>query len=318
MREMSMHARTFPVFGFVVAVLNQKEEQEGANMTMPKILTTLGVTTLMGMGVASAADLAARPYTKAPPPVAAVFSWTGCYGGGSVGAAFGRSDFSWTDIQEVPTGFTAGAATVLPAAANARLSDTGVAAGVQVGCNYQTGALVFGGEADIQWTDIKTSRTATSLGNTNGGPATIVPGAISESLSSDWLSTFRGRVGYAWDRVLVYGTGGLAVANVRTFDQVCFPTAGIPGCNTASNSSTRTGWVAGGGIEWAFAPSWSIKGEYLYADLGNTGSQSILTTAAGATPFPLATINHNHNFIEQTARVGVNYRFNWGPLATRN
>jgi outer membrane immunogenic protein len=267
------------------------------------------IISVAGLGAASAADMA----VKARPAPVVVFSWTGCYVGGSVGAAQGRSNFNWSNITEGPTGLAVGAATVLPAAANARLSDTGVAAGGQVGCNYQTGALVFGGEADIQWTDIKTSRTATSLGNTNGGPATIVPGAIAESVSSDWLATFRGRAGYAWDRVLVYGTGGLAVANIRYFDEVCFPTAGLPGCNTASSSSTRTGWVVGGGIEWAFAANWSVKAEYLYADLGNTTNRSIYTTLAGATPFPLATINHNHNFIEETARVGVNYRFNLAP-----
>ena len=80
------------------------------------------------------------------------------------------------NITEGGTAFAAGAATVLPAAANARLEGSGFAGGGTVGCNYQTGSFVFGGEADIQWTALSTSRTATSLGNTNGGTCNDRPG----------------------------------------------------------------------------------------------------------------------------------------------
>jgi outer membrane immunogenic protein len=261
---------------------------------------------------ASAADMAPAPvYSKAPAPLPPPFSWTGCYVGGVVGGAWDRSDFNWTGITEGAGAFAAGAATVLPAAADARLSSSGFAGGGQVGCNYQTGSFVFGGEADIQWTDLKTSRYATSLGNTNGGPATIVPGQIAETLNGHWLSTFRGRAGYAQNQWLIYVTGGLAVANIGYFDQVCFPTAGIPICNTASSSTTRTGWVAGAGGEWAFSRDWSVKVEYLYADLGNTSYTSIATTAAGTILNAGSTIYHNHDFTEQTVRVGLNYHFNW-------
>jgi outer membrane immunogenic protein len=278
--------------------------------------TLLGAAvTILGIAPALAADMAPR-YTKAPAPAPmAVYNWTGCYVGGTLGGAWGRSNNDWTGITESATAFAAGAATVLPAAANARLEGSGFAAGGTIGCNYQTGRFVFGGEADIQWTDINTTRTATSLGSTNGGPATIIPGAITESLRSNWMSTIRGRAGFAQDRWLAYVTGGLAIADVRYFDQLCFgPPAAVPGCNTASSSETRTGWVVGAGLEWAVSGNWSVKAEYLYADLGNTTNRSLYTaTAGGGNPFPNATINHNHNFVEQTARVGLNYRFNWAP-----
>ena len=84
---------------------------------------------------------------------------------------------------------------------------------------------------------------------------------------------------------------GLAVwlwrRSTTSRSQACFPTAGVPGCNTQSSSSTKTGWVAGAGVEWAFAPNWSMKAEYLYADLGkHTTYRSITTTAAGCQPVP--------------------------------
>jgi outer membrane immunogenic protein len=264
---------------------------------------------LTGPGGALAADMA----VKARPVPVAVYSWTGCYVGGTVGTAWGRSDFDWSNITESGTAFAAGAATALPAAANARLHSTGFAGGGEVGCNYQTGAFVFGGEADIQWTDIGVSRTTTSVGDTTGGPG-IVPGAITESMSSHWLATFRGRAGFAQDSWLVYATGGLAVANVSYFDQVCFGAlALVPSCNTAASSGTRTGWVVGGGIEWAVFQNWSIKAEYLHADLGHTTNTSILVpTAGGVNPFPNATINHNHNLTEDVVRIGANYKFGWG------
>lgn len=270
-----------------------------------------------GLGVASAADMAVKaPVYKAPPP-AVVATWTGCYVGLNAGADWGRSNFSWTGITESATAFAVGAATVVPAAANAKLTDTGFIGGGQVGCNYQTGVIVFGGEADFDYTDLSASRTAISLGNTNGGPATIVPGNITESFSSHWLSTIRGRLGVASGNWLFYGTGGAAIANMSFADQLCFPTAGTPTCNSASGSTTRVGWAAGAGVEWKFTGNWSFKAEYLHADLGNFSYTSVGTTAAGVVLLPAATITHNHNLREDIFRVGVNYGFWAGPVVAK-
>ena len=159
---------------------------------------------------------------------------------------------------------------MFPAAANATISKAGVTGGGQVGCNYQAGWLVLGLEGDVEYTGLNANRAAVSLGNTNGGPATIIPGNISESFSSQWLSTVRGRLGFASGAWLYYATGGLAIANVSFADQVCLPSAATPTCNTASSSNTRTGWAAGGGIEWKIASSWNVKAEYLYVNLGNS------------------------------------------------
>ena len=152
----------------------------------------VGVVTLAALP-AFAADIPVRIPTKAPVMVAPVSNWSGCYIGANAGATWGRSDTTWTGITESPTGFAAGAATVIPAAANARFGNTGFVGGGQVGCNYQNGSLVLGVEADAQYTGLNVTRTAVSLGDTNGGPPTITPGNITENFQSRWLSTARAR-----------------------------------------------------------------------------------------------------------------------------
>jgi outer membrane immunogenic protein len=259
---------------------------------------------------AFAADGLLPPPPSLPPQG---WSFTGCYIGANVGAAWGNSNFNWSNITESATGFSPGAATVLPQAADVSLDRAGFIGGGQAGCNYQPGWLVFGFEGDFGFTNVGVSQTTVSLGNTNGGPSTIVPGNISESFSTDWLSTVRGRVGVASGAWFYYATGGLAIARASFFDQVCFPpSAREPTCNTASWAGTREGWVAGAGIEWKITPAFSTKVEYLFADFDNLDSTSIATTPAGATPFPEATITHDHTFNESILRVGVNYQFVWG------
>jgi outer membrane immunogenic protein len=183
--------------------------------------------------------------------------------------------------------------------------DTGVTGGGEIGCNFQSGSFVYGIEGDWEYTGLSASRLATSVGT-----ALIVPGAISESWKSSWLATVRGRAGFAVDRVLFYGTGGLALANVKYFDQNCFGVlAGVPGCNTATSSNTKAGWVAGAGIEWAVGGNWSIKGEFLYVDLGKATNTSLFAPNVGVNPFPNAFITHNHHLTENILRAGLNYRF---------
>lgn len=274
---------------------------------------------LVAFGVAAVAALVGTPAFAAdivfpsPPPPPPGWSFTGCYIGANVGAGWGNSTFSWTNITENPTtAFNTGAATVLPEAADASLDRAGFLGGGQVGCNYQPGWLVVGVEGDFDFMNLDVGRTTVSLGNTNGGPSTIVPGNISKSFSTDWLSTVRGRAGVASGAWFYYATAGLAIAKASFSDQLCFPSAATPTCNTASSSGTREGWVAGAGIEWKLAPAWSTKLEYLYVDFGNTSYNSIATTSAGSSPFPDATITHVHAFNENIIRIGVNYQFVWG------
>jgi outer membrane immunogenic protein len=276
---------------------------------MKKLFGLFGI--IFVVGPALGADMSVRRGASWAAP-----SWTGCYGGINLGGVTGGVKDRWTNITETPAGaggastgfvgFATGAATVLPAAANATLNGSGVSAGGQLGCIVQSDSWVWGAEADIQYTGLDSSRAATSLGNTNGGPSTIAPGQITESFSSRWLSTIRGRLGYAMGPVLFYGTGGVAFADVHYADQVCFPTAGIPGCNAASSNVTPVGFAVGGGIEWEFAPMWSVKAEYLFVDLGTNSFDS---TFVSTQTFSSATITHNHHLTENLGRVGLNVRF---------
>ena len=220
------------------------------------------------------------------PPLWSLPTWNGCYIGVNLGGVAGRDRDNWTGITDNA------AATVLPPAADASLSGSGIIGGGQFGCIAQTGAWVWGAEGDIQYTGLAESRSATSAGT-----ATLGPGQISESFSSHWLSTIRGRVGYATGPMLFYGTGGVAFAGVNVFDQVCFSAAG---CNAASSSSTPVGFAVGGGIEWAFAPNWSVRAEYLWVDLGTI-------TVDNSSAF--LAITHNHHLTENVGRLGLNVRF---------
>ncbi|WP_426407168.1 outer membrane protein [Bradyrhizobium ganzhouense] len=213
-------------------------------------------------GAASAADLAARPYTKAPVAVASVYNWTGFYLGIVGGGA-------WEDASTAPKmkgGFVGGTA----------------------GYNWQTGNVVYGLEADAAWADVSASVTG----------ATVVPGfgVVSTTLSgkTDAMGTVRGRLGYAVNNVLFYGTAGYAWIDNKL-------TVSALGASV-SDSKFHSGWTVGAGVEAFFAPQWSVKGEYLYRSLGGE------TYFTGA--LPTGTLNFH------TVQVGVNYHFN-GPIVAK-
>jgi outer membrane immunogenic protein len=201
------------------------------------------------------------PAAYLPPPVP-VYSWTGFYIGINGGGAFGNSN--WLD-------------SVLGNSGNFNVS--GALVGGQVGANYQIGQFVLGVEGDGDWQNLD--------GTTTGGSCA----GVGCETKSDWLATVRGRAGYAWDRVLFYGTGGAAFANVK---------AGA-GALPFSNS-TQVGWTAGAGVEYAFAPNWSAKVEYLFVDLQNA---SCPVGSCGSTT---TNVSLNENVI----RGGVNFKFG-GP-----
>jgi opacity protein-like surface antigen len=132
------------------------------------------------------------------------------------------------------------------------------------------------------------------------------------------FSTFRARAAYAWDRLFIYGTSGLAVADLQSQTNVTFGTVPVLGVysgatHVASTSLTRPGWVGGGGAEYAFAANWSLKGEYLYMDFGTYSYSSPLI--AETAPFgPGYSWGSSVREREQLVRIGLNYKFNWSPL----
>ena len=267
---------------------------------MKRIAATLFATVSLTLGsaqIVSAADLA----TKAPIiPVAPLYHWTGFYAGLSGGGAWANTDI---DYSASLFGFNgAPGAAFLNAGTSGRLNTSGFTGGGQIGYNYQVGPVVWGLEADLNYTGLSGTRNIAL----NFSPIGVnITDPFTQTMQSNWLATFRGRLGYATGSLLFYATGGLAVANVSYTDFAFFPASNST--NAASSSGTRTGWTVGGGAEWMIAPRWSIKAEYLYVDLGSTSYTSVNTFLN--TPPNLATITNNHQLAENIGRVGFNYQF---------
>ena len=230
-------------------------------------------------GAAFAADLPPRP-APAPyiPAVVPVYNWTGFYIGGNAGAAWTKINVndslgdSWSNSQQAV-----------------------FAGGGQVGANYQFNWLVVGVEADFDWLS----------NNHNSSNAISTPiGALQFSANDRWITTLAGRVGVAADNWLFYakGGGGWVGVNNPTLTNV-----NTGGSISVSNSNSTTGWLAGGGIEWGFAPNWTARVEYDF--LGLNDSNFTLPSP----PIGGPTVITTHDVHVQTATVGINYLFNWHP-----
>ena len=220
---------------------------------------------------AAAADL---PVKARPMAVAAVYNWTGCYIGGNVGGKWART----TDDVSVPA--TAGSPAAVTSFASA--TSTTLIGGGQAGCNYQAPGSnwVFGLEGDVDWQRWSITRTQ----NVNFAP--FVAGDTFD-ISSKWQGSARGRIGYAWDRWMLYATGGAAFTGVRVASN--FPIF-VQGATTfpatfGEASQTLVGPTVGGGFEYAFANNWSFGVEGRYSWYGTrTFNTGLVAAAAVITP----------------------------------
>jgi outer membrane immunogenic protein len=224
---------------------------------------------------AFAADLAVAPArmpTKAV--VATAYSWTGFYIGVHGGGGWNK--------------FT-GADPTIPGDPGSSVNGSGAVAGGQIGGNYQIGNVVLGVEGTYAWSDIKVS---------DGGPFAGGAG-FTATFKNDYIATVAGRVGYAFDRVLIYGKGGAAFTRDRLDAN-----NGLAGAlaGSATGSFDRTGWLAGVGVEWAFLPNWSVKAEYNY--MGFRSVTEVPTTTGNLAASPAAV-----KLDLQTAVIGINYKF---------
>jgi outer membrane immunogenic protein len=238
----------------------------------------------------SAADLGARPISKAPvaAPIA-LYDWSGFYIGGHIGGTWGDKDWSVAPGTALaPLGIAIPVAGVFSIGSH---RTDGFLAGGQVGFNWQTGAWVFGIEGQGSWT------------NADGEHFCDV--AIVCRTEINWMATAAGRIGYAFNNLLLYAKGGAAFIDEDHFI-IDTPT----GFTLASASKTRTGWMVGGGLEWGFTPNWSAKIEYNFMDFGNEA----ITFAVVGVP----AINIDIDQQVHVVKGGINYRFNWGaPVAAR-
>jgi outer membrane immunogenic protein len=258
-------------------------------------------------GPTLAADL---PTHKAPPPEPPpACLWCGFYLGGNVGDAWGSSAITSNSGFPAPP-FIPGDVAALSAAESRSVSSTGFIGGAQAGYNFQNGPLVWGVEGDFDYLGLRGSKNgagpipSTLPGGLVGPPTAFFSTAT--SVSTNWLFTARPRVGWAVDTWLFYVTGGLAVGQ-ENFSQT--PTVLAPFGSQNNFSATRVGYAVGAGVEYALSRQWSLKGEYLYVDLGKSGASS--STLTPALPAGFGTFNGS-SAVALTAnigRVGLNYHF---------
>jgi outer membrane immunogenic protein len=195
---------------------------------MKKILfVTASFVALSAASSASAADLAARPYTKAPPMVAAVYDWTGFYIGINGGGGFSHN--SWDAVGFGPEGSH---------------DASGGTVGGQIGYRWQMGQVVFGVEAQGNWADFSGDNVSNLFATRN-------------RTRIDAFGLFTGQIGYAFNNVLLYAKGGAAITDNK-YDIFAFP----GGALLATNNDTRWGGVVGAGVEYGFSPGWSVAFEY--------------------------------------------------------
>jgi outer membrane immunogenic protein len=277
---------------------------------LASLLATAAALTI-GFSGAQAADVAAPRYVKAPAKAAEpAWNWSGFYLGADVGGvaqttASGRSDFFQSDGEE-------GGGTPVNNPQSQTPSSSAVIGGVHAGYNWQISHLVLGVEGDWQWTGARSSfcretdETSLPCSDNDRGFLTV-------NGETRGIGTIRGRVGYAFDRVMVYGTGGVAFVDLR--DGIAADCR-VEGCGFSSNanltsanfSMIKTGWVAGAGVEWMLSPNWILRSEYLHVDAGTVSDRLNLaqTNCNGDGPCG-ASWSHGNRY--DIGRVGVSYKF---------
>ena len=234
------------------------------------------IALLLAATAAGAADLPGRfGALPASVPEPAAYSWTGAFAGVQAGYAWGddrAKEFltqtgQWTGLQ-------------FP------YKTSGGLAGIHAGANYQISSLVFGVIGDLEYSGLK--------GGFRDNPGPGNPGGVS-NVTVRGQGSLRGRVGYAYDRLLVYGTGGLALANLKYL--YLNPSSGLG----ETTSSYHTGWTAGGGVEYAFTDHFLGHIEYRYTNLGSFRYDSKVAYPG------FLTGEQRPRF--STARVGASYKF---------
>ena len=257
----------------------------------------LATASLVALGIAapaSAADIAPRPYTKAPPPVVAYYDWSGFYIGANGGGGWSQKCWDVTNFlgpQTVSEGCH---------------DPSGAVVGGQIGYRWQSAGWVFGLEAQGDWADLKGSNVSL-----------FVPRWTNNS-KIEAFGLFTGQIGYAWNNVLWYVKGGAAVTDDKYRGTVTTPP--FTGALFDSASETRWGGVVGTGLEFGFAPNWSVAVEYDHLFMGNNSHSFTSTGVLGAAVIPVGGVFRTDSIRQDvdliTAR--INYRFNWGgPVVGR-
>ncbi len=269
---------------------------------MKKFLLAATALTAFVAGPAVAADLPVRYSPPPAPVVVSYYSWTGCYIGAHAGGAWSRAGYTTTMAPGTHLGAAANVLAVSAAGTGSGTGNGSFIGGGQVGCNYQIGSFVWGVEGDISGLSASANLHGTGILTTGDAFS------IDNSSKNSWFGTVRGRAGVAFDRSLLYLTGGLAVTQLK-YSQVYFDTL-FNATGAVDASQTKTGWTIGAGWEYAFTNNWSVKAEYLYARFNGVDTSYVVTSTTGGTNVVSASVDHEN---KQIVRVGLNYKFGKAP-----
>jgi outer membrane immunogenic protein len=261
------------------------------------LLASVGAIALTG-SAAFAADLPSRappPVYLPPPPI---FTWTGIYIGAQIGGAWGTGGNNFTAFdavtgESVDTSLGGG-------------NPSGVIGGGHLGFNYQipgwnwfsSSGVVIGLEGSVDGSSLNKT-TVVNLPGAFGGSGTLTANS-----SADIQGSIRGRLGIAWDRVLIYATGGVAFGGINTdFELSGNDAAGVSFFGSTSRSNSRTGWTVGGGIEYAMTNNWLIGAEYRFTDFG---------TISGGAELPDGGFFSGQRRLEENqVQARLTYKFDW-------
>jgi outer membrane immunogenic protein len=272
------------------------------------LVSVLALAIAAPVGAANAADMAVK---APPPPMAPVppyFNWTGFYVGANFGGGWANDSITGSST------FTDPAITSL-SSFSGNNNYSGILGGGQIGANYEfPNNWVIGIEADVDGTNLSGSTTNCA---TNAAGTTVGCSAVNTKIND--FGTVRGRLGYALNNALFYGTGGWAWSQSSTTTNLtCTLAAGAAACpggvgpttgGSASASTTSTnGWAAGAGVEWAFNRNWTLRVEYLHVQFNGISESFSSTGTVPAGAFTL-TSNSSTNSSNDIVRVGVNYLF---------
>ena len=242
----------------------------------------LTFTLCFGAAPAFAADLPAPAPIPQPAYLPPVYNWTGFYIGGNVGAG-------WSGLSSTNFSDTLGSTFTAP-------TNVQFLGGGEIGANYQfSNGIVIGAEAMFDWASNSQNAIITAT-----DPTGTVAANIGTS-NARWLTTVSGRLGYAWDRVLLYAKGGGAWVATNS---PAISVAGTPASFTSISNTTSSGYTAGFGVEWAFSGNWSVRAEYAYIGLPT----QTFTVTPGTPTFGGDVITFGNRNISMVTGA-VNYKF---------
>jgi outer membrane immunogenic protein len=244
--------------------------------------------------------LSATPASAQAPAPPGVFKWTGFYVGANLGGTRTTASNSLSVQNDSPGYFFPPAIPGVEASGSSDLDNGGVIGGVQGGYNFQIGKLVLGFEVDFNWLEMSSRRGGTFRYTTNNSPYTLTTNE-----TTDWLLTARPRVGWALDRWLPYLTVGFAATH-SNFHQTFTESPFTPNPGDVSDTRMNLGWTVGTGVEVQVGAGFTLKGEYLFAQLDGSTSVGQLNALGRGATFSNSLSHRDIHII----RVGLNYLFN--------